>query len=1260
MEFSSRRRKDIEDHLSKDYDLLKNYEDERRLESDPQRRARLDYQIRELKDLIQSRESQLEGVRGFGDTKLPSIGQELNAGVPDPNELQLGIIHAPAQFITSAPIHDLQAGYIALTDDLLRTHLPPQPPTDFIGRRNEINELANAAKDTVMVAATGVLGIGKTSLLRAAAARLEASSVFWHEFTPGFVTIDDVLTRLGRYLDTRSGHPTVSLVINTPSLSTHDKVSLVIGELNRNGGYLFFDRVELCEQDAALESFFTMLKERLKKGHVFLASRSKPGFIMPLDEAKRVARVIALTGLSEDEVTEYFERQGIHLSREGAEKLDRNFDGMPLALELIIALAGEGSGEAELLAQANAVQEKVVEQLFEELYSRLSLNERNLLTTAALFRLPFTKGRILDAHRALFDRNAAGDFVMLRRRCCLTSAGESNYYRVHEVVGAMALTSAEEDLKVLRGRLADHLLNDSPDDYTANLEALLLYRDAENWECAAEVAGDLICRRLVPYDLEMAERVLSMFTEPAVSRERWMWLLGDKGLVAHHQRRFAEAEERYLAMLRLAGEIENKFGEALALQRLGVLYNDKGDDARSEEHYRRSLTLKIEVNDEEGQSQIHNNLGSIYSSRGDFKRAAEELEKGLELRRRMGSPEWLYIALYSNLGILYARQQRWDEAFEYSNKALSISEELKSPYDIAKSLFNLGKHEYERGNIDAAREKFLSVLETAERYELDELEELANIALGRLYGDTEDFDQAITYFKRVGEIYEKFGQKTPLAAIYFDIGTFYQCKGDDQLAFDWYLKGAELFEHLRDEKQIELYLNNIRVMAHKLKGQTQVQEFVQAIKKLKKTLAASGASFTLASVYGTLGDIYINVLERERAGILCLRREINLFTALGLEREQVTAQIELGGTFERLGRYAEALDVTGEALAVATAHNLSDLIATIFYNRGNYYAELDLYLQAEASFRDAEMHAPQSDHANILQLIWHNLGEVLRRQGRLSDAIELLNVALSHARENNDASGEVHALNNLGLAYDEMEQEAEALSRLHEAVSVSRLHSLKHEEANTLISIGNFYLLRGSPGEAKGYYEQALNAARADGDIDMEESCILSVAQAHRDLGTFQTIQEEFKEALERANKLGHNENLTKFLAMAGEINLDEAEPEAAGEMFEQALLFTFLRGIELAQQFITHEESPEVGAELAYVLRRIMTGVEHSLETGRAEVAQNMLRSLVSRLKQKEVLNKVGFPLNYLTYAIEYIEVRPEEAIHKYIVDRLDEEKSR
>ncbi|HEX7318551.1 MAG TPA: tetratricopeptide repeat protein [Pyrinomonadaceae bacterium] len=1265
MELSPRRLKDIEEHLSKDYDLLKKCEDALRLESDPRQQAKLEHQISELKGQIRSREVELGGVpseQSFDDTKLPSIrpgGDARTSERSGGEELQLIVFHSPAHAFASSQSEGRQVIPITLVGDLLRTHLPPSPPADFTGRSDEIDGLVNTGENAVMVAITGVLGIGKTALLQAAAARLEAVPLFWHEFTPGFTTLDDVLTRLGRYLDSISGRTTFNRLINAPELSANDKVSLLIGEMNRVGCYLFFDRVDLVEGNAPLESFFGALKGRLKKGKVYLASRSKPGFITPLDEAKLVARVIPLTGLTEVEVVEYFRSRGITLSIEGAEKLDRSFEGMPLALELLTALAGEADGEAQLLAQADAVREKVIEQLFEELYTRLSPIDRELLTAASLLKFPFRKSRLLGAHQFLFGGNAAGSFVTLRRRSCLTPASEPDYYQVHEVVCAAALANTDKDLKALRGSLAEHLLADSPDDYIANLEALLLYKDAEDWDRAAEVAGELIYRRFVPYELERAETVLSIFKEQSLSRERWMWLLGDKGLVAHHSRQYAEAEERYSEMLELARELGSKYGEALALQRLGVLANDLDNDVRSEEFYRQCLALKEELGDEEGQAQIHNNLGSIYSSRGDFPKAAAELERGLELRRRIESPEWLYIELYSNLGILYARQEQWAEAFKYSNEALRVSEELGSPYDIAKSNFNLGKHEHERGNVEAAREKFLGVQETADRYELDELQELAYIALGRLCGDAGDFDQAITYFMLVAGIYERFQQRSKLAAIHFDIGTFYLRKDDRQSALDWYLKGIGLFEHFGEERQIELYLNNIHVMADKLRGQTGIRELVRAIKNLKTRLAARGASFALASVYGALGDIYIDVLERGRAATACFRREIALLDELGRERELVTAQINLGAVFERAGRYPDALSITGEALKEAREHNLSDIVGIILYNRGNCYAELELYAQAEASYREAEMHGPDSGHDHFLQMVRHNLGEVFRRQGRLDEAVELLASVLSQEREKNDPGGIVHTLNNLGLAYDEMEREAEALSCWHEAVSICRLHSLKRDEANTLISVGNFCLVRDRPGEAKGYYEKALSAARAADDAVMEEGCVLSLAQAHRELGTFESFEEEFKRAAERADKLGHYENLIKFLTMAGEVNLDEGEAETAAEMFEQALVFAFWRVMETIRQFADAEERPDTTDQVAYVIGRIIENVESCVNGDKAEAARGTLQSLVDRLKRKDYFGNIEFPINFLTFAIDYVEIKPVAPIRKYIIDRIDAEKN-
>jgi hypothetical protein len=73
---SLRRLKDLREHLSKDYDLLKEYEDQLRLEDDPQRRAKLAHQIDQLKEQIQIREIELpDGYpqQTFDETKLPSL-----------------------------------------------------------------------------------------------------------------------------------------------------------------------------------------------------------------------------------------------------------------------------------------------------------------------------------------------------------------------------------------------------------------------------------------------------------------------------------------------------------------------------------------------------------------------------------------------------------------------------------------------------------------------------------------------------------------------------------------------------------------------------------------------------------------------------------------------------------------------------------------------------------------------------------------------------------------------------------------------------------------------------------------------------------------------------------------------------------------------------------------------------------------------------------------------------------------------------------
>ncbi|NJO65754.1 MAG: hypothetical protein HC836_49090 [Richelia sp. RM2_1_2] len=89
-----------------------------------------------------------------------------------------------------------------------------------------------------------------------------------------------------------------------------------------------------------------------------------------------------------DEIQDFFVRRSIQISSELARKIDKRFGGLPLALELIAVLFKEDFTEEHLLALA---EDQVIEQLFDEIYERLTPNERKFLTIASMFHLPFQK-----------------------------------------------------------------------------------------------------------------------------------------------------------------------------------------------------------------------------------------------------------------------------------------------------------------------------------------------------------------------------------------------------------------------------------------------------------------------------------------------------------------------------------------------------------------------------------------------------------------------------------------------------------------------------------------------------------------------------------------------------------------------------------------------------------------------------------------------------------------------------------------------------
>lgn len=1146
-----------------------------------------------------------------------------------PDKLQLISISAETVTFGSTALassHSGKQSFITLDHNFTEEFAPPVAIENFVGREEILEDISKISAQTRFVSITGISGFGKSSLLKQLASASDKEKTFWYEFIPGLISLEDLLLKLIRFINRHSELNGETSTFALSGFSFRERIENLIDELNKKNYCLFFDDYEAAAGDDGINSFFLLLKKRLKKGLVFIASQENLPIFTLIDDESGLICNLHIEGLAVDETVDYFQSKGIDTNTETVEKIDEILGGMPLALNLLVNAVGENSDEEKLLAQAKAVKDRIVEELFEIVYQNLESSERELLTTAALFSLPFTKQNLLSAHRTIFQNNAAGSFISLVRRNLILNFS-ANYFYLHKTIDSLALEMAENDLKAARETIAEHFLETLPDDYNANLESLLLFAQAENYNRAVNVASDLIDRRFLIFDLEMAERILKKFEDKEISPENRMWFLGDRGLVAHHLHRYEESAKFYEEMFSLAGELENKRGEALALHRLGALYWQTKDFPRSVEFYRRSLIIKIEIEDHEGQAQVHNNLGLIYTDQKDFPAALAEFETGLELRRKSETPEWSYLPLYSNLGILYAKQENWDKAFEYSDKALKVSEDFDSPYDIAKSMYNLGKHESVRGDEENAREKFLQVLETAEKYGIAELEELSCTALGRSYGDEGDYAKAISYFERVAEIYERYGDKSSLGRILFDIGTYHFLNDDKKSALNSYLEGVNLLEFLEDSL-VKSDLNNVCNLAGDFGDCAETREIIGRLKHARRKFARHfNPTMKIAHLCDALSSIYQDVLSSERGAIAYLHSRINVIEQLGEKGELAKAWLDLGSVGEDLQKYKVALDANENALKIITQENLTDLLGIVFYNTGNIYAKITEYDKAEEFYRRAEVEAIIANDNILLSKVHHNLGETFSRDGRPQEAVEILIKALEAAREQNEPLEIVFSLNSLGLSYEDLEQETEALTCWHEAVDLSRKNELGREEANTLISIGNFYLKTGKFDSAKFYYEQSLEAATRLGNIDMEEAAMLSLALSHRRLGSFSEIEEEFKGIAERADELNHHEHLIKFLAIAGSINLDEGEIEKSVEMFEKAFLFAYWRILEFAAPFIeSGAKIPINMLELTFLLTHLEHSLQLAVENDKREVALTIYHKLIDSLNSREIWREHNF----------------------------------
>ncbi len=649
----------------------------------------------------------------------------------------------------------------------------PSPPTDFIGRDDELAELLDkiGSGGVSISGVEGMAGVGKTALALVLADRLtddypggqfylDLRGADANKQTP--LTPADAMRHVLRSLD-----PMRSLPEDDDALK-----ALYLSELH--------DHPALLLMDNAADR--TQVEPLIPPSGCLLLVTSRQHFVLPglkplnLDTLKKKP--------ARDLLLEICPRIGNH-----ADRIAKLCAYLPLALRV----AATSLAERPPMTPARYVarlEEKRLEQL-NEVDAAIAVSEALLPNER---REHF---RALSVFPESFERSAAARVLELEQdanddeldglvRCSLLQWDTKlQRYGMHDLIRLFAdqrLSDARRgELQMRHARVYCEVLAAADDLYLKHgdqtFQGLALF-DREWGNIQAGFAG-VSARASSDED---AARLCSAYLNAGV-----------------YCLQLRQSTDKRIAWLKSAVDaargLEDNSMEAGHLGNLGNIFWRRGDLDDAEMMYRKALEIDEKLGRVEGMANAYGNLGTILQTRGDLDEAEKMHWRGLEIDEKLGRLEGM-ASTYCNLGNMFRTRGELDEAEKMYRKALEIEEKLGRLEGIANQYGGLGIIFHMRGHLDEAEKMYHKALEIDEK--LGRLEGMGSQYgnLGIVLKTRGDLDEAEKMFRKSLAIEEKLGRAEGMASDYANLGTVFNRRGNLDEARRLWTKARDLYARI--------------------------------------------------------------------------------------------------------------------------------------------------------------------------------------------------------------------------------------------------------------------------------------------------------------------------------------------------------------------------------------------------------------------------------------------------------------------------------
>ena len=239
---------------------------------------------------------------------------------------------------------------------------------------------------------------------------------------------------------------------------------------------------------------------------------------------------------------------------------------------------------------------------------------------------------------------------------------------------------------------------------------------------------------------------------------------------------------------------------ANAMLALGEIYSRQAEWKKSKDYILNAEKIFIDQNDNKGIAKCENLMGTIYGDKGDLKTAQKHFEYSLNFLHPKKESN-IYGMLEVNLGILNNILQKYDEAYNYYQRALIIFEKENNIRRIAEVTGNIGVLYLQKEEYKLALKFFDKSFLYSQKVDVLNPMCVALLNKALIYTKLNDFQLANVFADNAMEIAHKINDRLSIADIYKIKGIIARCLKNYEMSEN------NLFISIRINTELENSLN---------------------------------------------------------------------------------------------------------------------------------------------------------------------------------------------------------------------------------------------------------------------------------------------------------------------------------------------------------------------------------------------------------------------------------------------------------------------